>query len=451
MSESAPSGVERVVDAALVREFAGLLATAAGPGDDAGRVELIRAVEELKCAGEARQAVETVALDASQRAVQAAAGERPERLGRGVAAQVALARRVSLFQGQRLLGLAKVLEAELPHTMAAFRAGRISQWRATIVARETAMLGREERAEVDTALAGDPARLEAMGDRELAGAAASLAARLDPASVARRRRRAEEERAVTIRPAPDTMTYVTALLPVAQGVAVHAALTREAAGRRAAGDPRSQGQVMADTLVERVTGQASAAAVPAAVTVVLSDAALLTGADDDALLAPGRAGGGAVTPIPAELARELVLASLTQTTRTSLKRLYQAPTGRLVALESTSRCFPAGLAELVRIRDEVCRTPWCDAPIRHTDHVLPHDEGGTTTFENAQGLCEACNHTKQAPGWTARPGPAGVVDTETPTGHRYRSLAPTRPPPPPSRMEIWFRDRLTLAELPESA
>jgi hypothetical protein len=29
---------------------------------------------------------------------------------------------------------------------------------------------------------------------------------------------------VTIRPAPDTMTYVTALLPVAQGVGVYAAL-----------------------------------------------------------------------------------------------------------------------------------------------------------------------------------------------------------------------------------
>ncbi len=174
------------------------------------------------------------------------------------------------------------------------------------------MLEREERAQVDEQLAG---RIETMGDRELAGAAASLAARLDPASVARRRGKAEEERAVTIRPAPDTMTYVTALLPVAQGVAVHAALSREAASKRAAGDPRSQGQVMADTLVERLTGQASAAAVPAAVTVVLSDAALLTGADDDALLAPAVHGGGAVTPIPAELARELVLASLTQTTQ----------------------------------------------------------------------------------------------------------------------------------------
>ena len=33
---------------------------------------------------------------------------------------------------------------------------------------------------------------------------------------------------MTIRPAPDAMTYVTALLPVAQGVGVYAALKRAA-------------------------------------------------------------------------------------------------------------------------------------------------------------------------------------------------------------------------------
>ena len=50
------------------------------------------------------------------------------------------------------------------------------------------------------------------------------------------------------------MTYLTGLLPVAQGVAVHAALTRAADTLRATGDPRTRGQIMADTLVARVTG-----------------------------------------------------------------------------------------------------------------------------------------------------------------------------------------------------
>ena len=64
--------------------------------------------------------------------------------------------------------------------------------------------------------------------------------------------KATEDRTVTIRPAPDTMTYVTALLPVAQGVGVYAALKRAA---DTTFDDRSRGQVMADTLVERVTGR----------------------------------------------------------------------------------------------------------------------------------------------------------------------------------------------------
>ncbi len=81
---------------------------------------------------------------------------------------------------------------------------------------------------------------------------------LDPESVVRRNRKAESERTVTIRPAPDTMSYVTALVPVVQGVAMYAALKREADSARASGDPRASGQVMADTMVQRVTGQAAA-------------------------------------------------------------------------------------------------------------------------------------------------------------------------------------------------
>ena len=44
-----------------------------------------------------------------------------------------------------------------------------------------------------------------------------------------------------------------ALLPVAQGVATYAALSQAADAARAEGDPRSRGQVLADTVVERVS------------------------------------------------------------------------------------------------------------------------------------------------------------------------------------------------------
>ncbi|MCT9627602.1 HNH endonuclease, partial [Pseudarthrobacter equi] len=72
--------------------------------------------------------------------------------------------------------------------------------------------------------------------------------------VARRAATAVGARTVSLRPAPDTMARLTALLPVAQGVAAYAALTKEAGTLRSSGDGRSKGQIMADTLVERATG-----------------------------------------------------------------------------------------------------------------------------------------------------------------------------------------------------
>ena len=200
-----------------VAAWAAALRHVARDASDADRIDQIRALENLKCAAAAAQAVLTGDFDRSQRAEQAAAGVPAERQGRGVAAQVALARRESPHRGQQHLGLAKILASELPHTMAAFRAGRITEWMATLVGRETGCLSLEDRRYVDRVVAGNPSRIEAMGDRELVGEIKKLAYRLDPASFVERRRRAEADRRVTVRPAPDVMTELSALLPVGQG------------------------------------------------------------------------------------------------------------------------------------------------------------------------------------------------------------------------------------------
>ena len=215
-------------------EISAALATSSGL-DDPSRIDAIRSLEELVCAATAAQAALAAELDQSQRAEQAALGVPAAQQGRGVAAQVALARRESHHRGQRHLGLAKVVATELPHTWRAWRAGRITEWKATLIARETACLSRDDRAAVDAAVAGDPHRLERMGDRELARACQQEAYRLDPESYVSRRRQAEADRHVSLRPAPDAMTWLTALLPVKDGVAVKVALNRAAdgcAGRR---------------------------------------------------------------------------------------------------------------------------------------------------------------------------------------------------------------------------
>ena len=189
--------------------------------------------------GAAAQAALSAELDQSQRAEQEAAGVPAAQRGRGVAAQVALARRESHHRGQRHLGLAKIVATELPHTWAAWRDGRITEWKATLVARETACLTREDRAAVDAAVAGDPTGWSAMGDRELAVACQKEAYRLDPESLRHPPpARPRPTGSVTLRPAPDAMAWLTALLPVKDGVAVKAALSRQAASALAAGDPR---------------------------------------------------------------------------------------------------------------------------------------------------------------------------------------------------------------------
>ena len=168
---------------------------------------------------------------------------------------------MSHFQARRYLGWAKILTTELPATFALLEAGRTSEWRAMIVARETAWLSRDHRTAVDTELAP---RLEALGDKRVETETKKAAYRIDPAGFVNRLSNTVNERRVSLRPAPDAMTWLTALLPVAQGVAGYAALSRHADTNIATGDARGRGQVMADTLVERVTGQSTAEQVPVA-------------------------------------------------------------------------------------------------------------------------------------------------------------------------------------------
>jgi hypothetical protein len=346
------------------------------------------------------------------------------RRGRGVASEIALARRDSPARGGRHLGFAKALVHEMPHTLRALESGALSEWRATLIVRESACLEVDDRRTLDAEMCGDPAGLDGMGDARVAAAAKAIAYRLDPHAVVDRAAKAEEERTVTIRPAPDTMTYVTALLPVAQGVSVFAALRREADTRC---DGRSRGQVMADTLVERVTGRESAVPTPIAVNLVLSDATLLGGDNTPAEIS----GYG---PIPAAVARKMVARSVTdRQSRATLRRLYAHPrTGALVSMESRSRLFPRGLATFIELRDQRCRTPYCDAPIRHRDHAQPWAEGGPTTVENGLGLCERCNYAKEAAGWRVSTSMdenhTHIAEFTTPTGRRYRSGAPPRGP-----------------------
>ena len=412
-----------------VDDLQGVLARLApvnGDGvDEAGLIDHLTALEQLKGAVAAAQARVTVALVNARTRSEAARGIPANRRCQGLASEIALAKRQSPHRGARDLGLAKALVHEMPHTLASLTRGEISEWRATLVARETAVLSRGDRSQVDEELAS---RLPHLGDRAAAGEARKIGYRLDPGSALRRTRGANADRYVSIRPAPDTMSYLTGFLPVAQGVACKAALLRHADSLHAQGDTRSRGQIMADTMVERLTGQNSAESGTVEVRLLMTDDTLLGNAD-----VPARVDG--YGPIPAALARQIVR----DADRAWLRRLFTRPTdGSLVAMDSRSRVFDGELRRFLVARDEVCRTPWCDAPVRHVDHVVRAADGGKTSADNGQGLCGSCNYAKEAPGWKASRTQTlrHQVALVTPTGHSYVSTRPDPPVPDPPRRQL---------------
>ncbi|HXD28381.1 MAG TPA: DUF222 domain-containing protein [Arthrobacter sp.] len=445
-------------------------------------VDLVAALEAVKAAAAAYQARAAVVLRERVIERERAAGVRQERLGVSAGAQLGLARRQSPHEGGRWLGFSKVVVTEMPHTLAALSAGRITEYRAMLLVRETACLSLEDRQDVDEELMADPAATDGVGDRRLVAMARALAARLDAAAVVRRARKAVGDRHVSLRPAPDTMGILSVVLPVGQAVAVFKALSGAADTVLGRDGERTRGQVMADTLVERVTGQARATATPVEVQLVMTDRTLFQGDAEPAYL-PGYG------VVPAQIARDLILqatapnggdgldkpqagqnrndphgqpdpagnaagdpdpgdpigvhrppgsrgtghgddAALRLGELVWVRRLYTAPgTGALVGLDSRARLFPDGLRRFIELRDQVCARPYCEAPIRERDHVLAWAAGGKTTAGNGSGLCKACNLGKEAPGWHCRevPGDRHTLETTTPTGHAYRSHAPALP------------------------
>ena len=387
---------------------------------EASLVERIAELERWKSAAAAEQARVTADLDTARRAREAAEGVPATKRGRGLAAEIALARHDSPNRGGRHLGFARALVHEMPFTLAALEFGALSEWRATLIVRESACLSIEDRRTLDARMCSDLSTLEGLGDKRIEAKAKTIAYELDPQAVVDKAVRARSERTVTVRPAPDAMTYVTALLPMAQGVSVYGALKREA---DATFDDRGRGQVMADTLVERVTGQPADVPVPVAVNLVITDETLLGGGTTTAHI-PGYG------PVPAAIACRLASDAIAdEQSKATLRRLYRHPdSGALVAMESRSRLFPKGLATFIAFRDDTCRTPYCDAPIRHTDHATPHVRGGPTAAGNGLGECEACNYAKEAPGWRVHTfdenGQRHKAVYVTPTGARHESHAP---------------------------
>ena len=368
---------------------------------------------------------------------------------KGIEAEVGLARGESPYLGSALTHTAIALCTVLPNTLAALSEGRVSEYHARVVAEQTNHLSDAHRREIDAAIAH---RLGKASTTQLRRLIQGHAYRLDRAAAEARAEQNISRRRVCLDPASDGLVYVTAELPAHQGAAVMAALKKLTDQRLSdgpvtdtEGHPVGREAVMADVFVELLTGQTTADGVTTEVIVVMQDSTLFGGDDLPAwLLGQG--------PIPAGTAKTWLA---DPAAKTFLRRLYTRPTdGQLVALDSRRRRFPAGLAKMLKIREDVCATTWCNSPVQDADHRHPWAQGGPTHWANATGLCKRCNQRKEHRGWTYT-GTPDTLTVTTPTGHSY--TVATRPPlaelkhwntdpPPPGIIDIaWPHIDITWA------
>lgn len=490
---------------------------------DAQLIDVVRTLERSKGTISAVQARTEIAFRDSQVERQRRQDVPRVLLGRGVADQIALARRITPKQGSDQLTLHRVLVETLPRTTQLLQRGEISEWAAHEVAKNVLILDDEDRDQIDREL---ELELPAMTASKSGHVTRARAQELDPEAAVKRAQRAVSQRRVSLRPAPDGMSIFRAVLPAKEGVAAFKALTIESKSAKSSGDRRGKGQIMADTLVERVTGAATVDEIPVEINLLMTDTTLLNDEDRTAWM-EGH-------PIPGRIARDVALGVATRpetgqrsaapegkssavpglsqesekasespgenelepTDSTSgdvgdesqfgpepepgpeaepeprtddrymsqspqdpslereahggpavadsrptrkvlidatrwIRRLYTDPrTGELTGADPRRRLFRGTVRHFILLRDQSCRTPWCDSAIHDVDHATRYADGGKTTPDNGIGHCQRFNLVKEIPGWETSIEPAAEDEPSTltiitPTGHHYSSTAPS--------------------------
>lgn len=459
-------------DPALLQRVRRLTAELVEPGPgwtQEQRVALLDQLETLKnvCAG----AQATVTVDLHEQAAREREQDegtlghaRRERAG--VTAEVALARRVSPVRSRNLIDLARTLEARLPHTQDALRHGRVSEWAASVVVRTTADLTDGQALAVDAALAPVLGRCS---ETQLEKKATALVYEADKRSHLERTTKAVRDRHVSIRPVANGMVRLSALLPLAEGIAAYACLDAAASALRASGAEETKAALRADELVRRITGiDPTVSGVPVEIGIVMTDRTLFADGGQSARV-PGYG------PVPAAVARMLAAYGSTRPSTAALirdregresredhaagtagaagaagtagtagaacaagtagaaawvRRLFTDPVdGTLAAMDARRRLFSGALRRFIIARDQECATPCCGARVRSIDHLERARDGGVTSADNGQATCEACNLDKE----TERLTTTVVRGSDGRRGVRFRTrygqTRTTGPPP----------------------
>jgi hypothetical protein len=365
-----------------------------------------------------------VALDRGIRALQAEQthqignlhAERVTMMGLGqgipelsIIGEVSMARHIGPSAAGTQLELAIGMR-RLPNVFALFASGVISEQTARAVAHETTYLTDDDVMIADPVIAE---KIPGMTTHQAKQATTRIVIGIDTEAANERAQANRADQRVTMTPESDGVASLHVRGPAEQILAAYQALDDWATGLRSTGDPRTRGQIMTQTLVERVTGLKYADDIDVEINLVLDAKTLL----DDGTTPVDLEGYGPLCP---EVADELVAKARTA----SVRRLLVDPVdGTLIVREPRRRRYDRRTSAHVRTRDRRCRQPGCDSKIRDIDHPHDYQHGGTTTKDNAQGLCERSHQIKHQPGWTVTVE-GNTTIWHTPTGHEYRSAPP---------------------------
>lgn len=316
----------------------------------------------------------------------------------------------------RLVHQAQVLADEMPAVLDAMRAGKLGEEQAAILVRETEGLDPAARAQVAEEISD---RWQQLGDRGLREAARCVVNRLDPDLARVRAIAAAQDRHVSWRSAPDSMLRLTALLPAREGLACVQSLQSDPDVAKAASADRNR--AMADALVSRLTGRATGQPAPVDVRVNLM-------VPIESLIKDGPGYLEGYGTIPGHLARDLITACPDKD-GPLIRRIFTAPRHEeLIGMESTARTYRGLLREFITLRDQRCRTPFCESDVKHIDHIEPAARAGKTSATNADAECEHCNYTKELPGYN-------VIGSAREITFRVGRLTMTSTPPRPPSAE----------------
>lgn len=326
---------------------------------------------------------------------------------------------------RRRLRASQRLVHDLPQLFTAMARGELREEAALAIGRSTGPLTPEQRGLIDEHLNAKRPYLDGASSGEWAREVDRLAHQLDPAGRRGRAVRAARERTVTVTRAPHGMAHLHAHLPAIEGMAIRKALSLHAERLRADGDRRGNGPIMADRLADLLLGRDEAwDPISLDLGVVITERSLIEPEHGEPAILEGY---GAVPPAQ-------VPEWLREHPDAMMRRLFTHPTsGELVALDSRARTVPDGLARLVAWRDQRCRAPFCDAPIRQLDHITARAAGGETSLENLQGLCQHCNLVEESARHVAATRIDGrhTVHWRSRGGRTVHCTAPTLVDPPP--------------------